>query len=380
MRIIYVPIEPLEERYTASWYKNFPKAFEELGAEVVVIDGEALSDTIEVGTFLDINSTVHYKMSQLQKIAKMFSEGFFKDNDHFFFGDVEFWGLESVRLMAQMNKVGIKMHGYLHAASFTKGDAFAIAEDYQKFTEVGWAACLNTVFVPTNYQRSAFNSRRLNRIAKDHLLESRLCVVGNPLFLSDYDMSKVEKKKQIVLPNRFDVEKNPLQSLRAALQVARRHGCSVVITTGRKKFRGSCKETIRKAYNLIEEASREGLDVDVKTGLTKAEYHKILAESMFMYSHSEEESFGYCIVEAMLYRCIPVVYDGASHKELVPETVESVPLRFTTGDDSVIAMNVLMGLPSEVIQRIADTLYFKALGSYGNNAVPIKILQAMYVS
>ena len=68
-----MPIEPLEERYTGEWYKYFPVEFGK-DFDVEVIDGDALTDTVEVGTFLDINSTIAYKNSQMIKIAKLFQE------------------------------------------------------------------------------------------------------------------------------------------------------------------------------------------------------------------------------------------------------------------------------------------------------------------
>ena len=75
MKMILVPIEPLVERYSESWYRNLPRLFENRGFEVTVIDGVPLEQTVKVGTFLDINSTVHYKMTQMQCIAKLFHEG-----------------------------------------------------------------------------------------------------------------------------------------------------------------------------------------------------------------------------------------------------------------------------------------------------------------
>ena len=71
-QLIVVPIEPLTERYSEQWYRKFPEAFNAEGYNVVTIDGQPLLENeIKVGAFLDINSTVHYKMSQLQTIAKL---------------------------------------------------------------------------------------------------------------------------------------------------------------------------------------------------------------------------------------------------------------------------------------------------------------------
>src|SRR5271154_5940689 len=163
MTTIYlVPIEPLTERYSESWYRNMPIAFEKAGFNVVVIDGEPLpNDEIKVGTFLDISSTCHYKSTQLQAISKLFHNKKVENGSVFFFADIEFWGIEQVRLLADMNNVQVFLTGFLHAASYTIGDAFEIAAPYQQFTEIGWVAALDKVFVGSEYHKDAFYERRL---------------------------------------------------------------------------------------------------------------------------------------------------------------------------------------------------------------------------
>lgn len=321
MKLIYVPIEPLAERYTESWYNNFPKEFKTLGWDVTVIDGIALSDTVGVGTFLDINSTIHYKNSQMMRISEMFHKGEVEDGTHFFFGDLEFWGIESLRLMAQMNGLGIKIHGYLHAASFTNGDAFSVASDYQQYTELGWIASVNTVFVGTQYQKTCVMERRLSLIKSEFIasnLASRIVVVGNPMFIEDYLDYNQPKLDQIVLPNRFDEEKQPLKSLHAAVALAEHFDMDVVVTTGRSTFKGNNIDLI----NAAEEIAASDPRVTIKAGLTKDEYHRELSASKYMLTHSPEESFGYCIAESMIYGCIPICLNNASHPELLSDIPE----------------------------------------------------------
>lgn len=326
-KIYYIPIEPLTERYTAQWYTNFPEAFWNAGFDVETIDGVPLLDNeIKVGAFLDINSTVHYKMSQLQSIAKLFHAGTVNNGDIFFFGDIEFWGLESVRLMAQMNGVDVKITGFLHAASYTKEDAFAVAADYQQFTEVGWLAALDKVFVGSAYHKKAFIDRRLSIWSKDLVvnkhntakrltekMEDKIVVTKNPLFVDEYhDFGDVKKLKKILLTNRFDHEKRPGNTLKlfAALK-ARYPDWEFVVTTGRKTIRGAEED-----LQLLDKLVAEGV-VTVKAGLTKEEYHRELAEAYMVVSHSIEENYGYCVAEAIYYRCVPLLLQGVSHDEFV---------------------------------------------------------------
>lgn len=320
-RIIYVPIEPLAERYSASWYKNIPDYFRsKQGWDVDTIVGVPLHETVKTGTFLDINSTVHYKNSQMAEIARLFSTGYFQDGDVFFFGDLEFWGLESIRLMAQMNHVDVKITGFLHAASYTKEDAFAVADYYQRYTEVGWLAACDLICVGSYYHKRAVVERRINSIARSdstvQRLSSKIQVTGNPLFSQDYDYANygtANKKKQLVISNRFDWEKRPNISLDFAYMLKRRHpDLFIVVCTSRPKFTSNRSWLVEYARRLQEDGV-----LHIRSGLTKEEYHLILAESKVMLTNTIEENFGYCVVEACLYGTWPVLQRAFSHPELV---------------------------------------------------------------
>jgi len=263
-RIIMVPIEPITERYTEQWYRNFPLAFERFGFEVLTIEGKPLLDNeIKVGAFLDINSTVHYKMTQLQEVARMFHCGEVRNDDIFFFGDIEFWGLESVKLMAQMNGLkDVKLTGFLHAASYTKEDAFSIAEEYQQYTEVGWLSALDKVFVGSKYHQQVVITRRgLTGSA----WPAKIVVTKNPLFLDEYhDFGAVKKQKKVVLTNRFDHEKRPSLTLKLFRELKHKFpDWEFVVCTGRPGFRGRVEDNL-----LLNNMVAAGI-ITIKPGLTK---------------------------------------------------------------------------------------------------------------
>ncbi len=312
--LVYVPIEPLKERYTESWYNNFPPLFEAAGFNVTIVDGTPLEQEVKVGTFLDINSTTHYKWSQLQKISQMFHKGMIAPGTVFFFGDLEFWGIEGVRLLADMNNVDVKLAAFLHAGSYTREDAFEIAEPYQRFTEVGWLAAMDKVFVGSRYHYNVFLERRVFPL--DGLyLGNRIHVTKNPLFLSDYEGYntlgvKNAKKKKMLLTNRFDPEKRPQQTLQLFQDLKVEFpDWEFVVTTGRSVLRGDPKHV---AYARMLEDS--GV-ITIKANLSKAEYHKELADAAVVVTHSIEENYGYCIAEALLYGCVPLMRNGLSHVE-----------------------------------------------------------------
>jgi glycosyltransferase involved in cell wall biosynthesis len=320
-KLILVPIEPLAERYSESWYRNLPKLFGEAGFAVTIIQGSPLEDTVKVGTFLDINSTVHYKMAQLQRIASLFHRGEVEPGTVFFFSDIEFWGLESVRLLSQLNGVPVKMCGFLHAASYTREDAFAVAARYQKYIEVGWLACLDAVFVGSHYHKQVLCQRRIYRYAERSdipSLTNRIHVTRNPLFLDDYAQPKPKavKQKKVLLTNRFDSEKRPGETLALFQQLkAEFSDWRFIITTGRSSLeRSNAPDLVRRARAL--EAA--GV-VEIKDGLNKSQYHEELSSAAIVVSHSIEENYGYCIAEALIYGVVPLLRKGLSHDEFVDE-------------------------------------------------------------
>lgn len=345
-RIIYVPIEPLTERYTEQWYRRFPILFKEAGFEVLVIHGVPLiDDDIKVGAFLDINSTVHYKTSQIGNISYMFHRGLVKNGDIFFFGDIEFWGLESVRLMAQMNNVDVKITGFLHAASYTREDAFSVAASYQKYTEVGWLAALDRVFVGSRYHKAQVENLRVWDIADDSCqafdIASKIVVTKNPVFVDEYPkFDGVVKQKKMLLTNRLDPEKRPGETLRLFrdLKYARPSpDWEFVVTTGRKTLRGP---DAALAYELKDQGV-----ITIKAGITKEEYHRELAEASIVVSHSIEENYGYCIAEAIHYGCLPFLRKGLSHEEFVNNGYLLFSSRINDDYNKAVALMNAWGTP-----------------------------------
>ncbi len=316
MTLYYIPIEPLEERYTEQWYREFPKHFEDHGYNTVVIDGKPLVNFVDSGTFLPMNSTVHYKNTQLQTIAKLFQDKKIKGGDIFFIADIEFWGIESIRLMADMNNIPVKIYGVLHAASYTKEDAFEIAAPYQKYIELGWMLACDGIFVGSEYHKQAFLERRAWRYATPadcSIIESKIHVTGNPVFISEYDRpTNLTKKKQLIISNRFDWEKRPNVSLEFAYILKRKHpDLRIVVTTSRPEFTSNKSWLIDLARNM----EQDGI-IEIHEGLSKAEYHAMLAESKLMLTNTIEENFGYCIVEALIYNTYPLAENAYSHPEL----------------------------------------------------------------
>ena len=345
--LYYVPIEPFPGRYTEQWYTNFPETFNEFSLEnkslpptqalfsrVRVIEPKTLSQEIRHGTFLDMSSTLYAKAQQQARFAELLNQSEIEDGDVFFFGDLEFWGIEGWRLALDVCGLkNCKIAGFLHAASFTHGDAFEVAAPYQRFTEVGWFQAVDRIYVGSEYAKDAFIARRLDRHLDLVSSIDKILPVSNPMWLKDYPCSYVELAprslalsvfkpnptlprvpRQVVFPNRFDSEKCARESLELARAiVAKDPSVTCVFTTSHSAMRSNDKT----ALAALNDAADAG-EVKLLTRLTKGEYHQVLATSEVMVTLSTEENFGYCVAESLMYGAVPLMTPGLSHAEFLP--------------------------------------------------------------
>jgi hypothetical protein len=57
--------------------------------------------------------------------------------------------------------------------------------------------------------------------------------------------------------------------------------------------------------------------IKIYEGLTKKEYHALLAESKIFLTNTVEENFGYCLIEAIAHNTYPLAENRYSHPELL---------------------------------------------------------------
>jgi len=336
MTVYILPIEPLEERYSEQWYRWFPEAFARRGVRRRVIDGETLTDTVEVGTFLDVNSTLAYKASQLQVVAGLFHRREIQDGDAFFVADVEFWGIEAIRYLADLNGLkNIRIFGFAHAGSYTTEDFFSRCAEYAQVYEHGWGKVFDKIFVGSTYHQKKLARNRNIPIEK-------IVVTGNP-----YDVAGVRQsirraacsRPMVIHTNRPDPEKRPEDTLRVFEVLHELHpDWLFAVTTSRKVW----------GYEKVRQQARRLQDewgLMVMEGLTKQEYLNMLAEATVMTGNTIEENFGYCVLESLIANTIPVVPNNYSHPELVCSDSRCL---FNSMDEQIEKIETAMANPFPV--------------------------------
>jgi len=270
-RIWIIPIEPLEERYSAQWYRWFDE--DENWKDALFINGKSLTDKIECGSFLDVYSTNHYKASQVMEIAKYLRDGLIKEGDVLFFHDLWF-PLEQIFYMLDGASIDVKVAGFLHAGSYDKND-FLYRKGMSSWAlhmERGWLKRVDHVFVFSLFHE---------RLVQQEL--GPLCnleVVPFPYRWSDLDQYKSETKDiQVVFPHRLDPEKSP-----QVIELLRNKGIEVTVT----------KEICE----------------------SKSDYWRILGRSQYAISWAKQETFGIAMAEAAYLGCMPLVPNRLSYPEL----------------------------------------------------------------
>jgi hypothetical protein len=303
MTTIYiVPIEPVNTRYTKQWYDHIPILLDRAGAEhVVIVDGEAVSDTPTPGAFLDFAATNQWKSSQLMIIAQLFREQKIQDGDKFLYTDA--WNPTCIQLryMAELFGKKIEIHGLWHAGSYDSQDFLGRligdkpwirnAETSMFYTyDTNWFA---TRFHSNLFLREMFDVEIFFR--KDETDEwvhhaigaerRRIKITGWPMdYLVDAlkPYSNLQKKQQICFPHRIAPEKQ--------LEIFK--DLSLVMPE----------------YNWV---------VCQNTPLTKHEYHTILGESKVVFSAGLQETLGIsACAEASLCNAIPYCPDRLSYSEI----------------------------------------------------------------
>lgn len=277
MRIINVPIESLEERYSASWNKWFPEAFVDMNIEFENIYPQPLTDKIRNGSFLDVCGTNYFKSCQLSILYEKLYNGEIGKGDVIFLHDLWFPGLEGLQYIRQGMNLDFKICGILHAGTYDPYDFLSKQGmvSWGHLLENCWFNFVDQIYVATEFHKKLIVSKR--RIDPD-----KIKITGLPIY-SDQDPDMALKENIVVFPHRLDEEKNPDLFDWLADQF-KYSGWQFI------KTKEVCK--------------------------TKKEYFEILNRAKIAVSFADQETWGIAQQEALFAKCFPVVPNKLSYKEL----------------------------------------------------------------
>lgn len=292
MKIWNVPIESLEERYSADWNHWFPKVFEENNVEYETVYGDELTNKIEQGAFLDVIGTNYFKASQIQKLCKLLYDGKIKDGDIIFFHDLWFPGIESLAYIRDALNLKFKIVGILHAGTWDNQDFLSKKgmTKWASYLEESWFNFIDTIFVATEFHK--------NLILQERNVKCLIYVTGLPIYPRE-DLNPTKKEKIIIFPHRLDSEKQPEEFDKLE-----------------KIFREEYPELSDWKFIKTKEAVRDFVPNGVGP---KEVYFHLLKKATFAISTALQETWGIAMQEALFCYCIPFVPDRLSYSEMYDE-------------------------------------------------------------
>ena len=295
-RIIYVPLEHIDGRYTVHMDRDITNYFVANNIDFIKIMPNLEAAPLPEGCFLNAAFTSKFKANQLMMIADLYEQDLIRDDDRFFFSDIWFPGIESIAYMNYFHKKSAKITGVIHAGSFTDTDFVRDMERWAKNFEDIVFDISDTIYCASNFIRSDIIKKRM-------VDPMKLVVSGLPL---DYtDLKKYEttnKVDRVIFNGRICDEKQPWLFDRLAQRVSE--------VLGRDD---------------IEFVKTQELD------LNKDQYYQLLAESKVVVSYALQENFGFGIAEASYLGCTPVLPNRLVYPELY-----DTKFLYDTHEESVI--------------------------------------------
>jgi hypothetical protein len=300
-KVIFVPIERIDRRYSNQWFDWFMASFKRFDKEVLVVGDTNLKE-IKVGQFLDVYDTNSYKLGQLQEIIELLK--IHNDIDCIFFMDYWFPGVEALAYIRDNARMNFRIKGMLHAGTYddydfiTQNGCGVWGEDFEKSI----LKIADEVFVGSQLHRQEIVQRR-GELCK-------ITVVDYPVYECSEYLSYTENKENIVIfPHRLGKDKQP-------------ELFKVIEEMYKDKYPYSNIEFIRTLdYNL-----------------TKGAYYTLLAKSKAVISFATHELFGIAMLEAVNLKCYPIAPNRLAYKE----TLKEYPLYNTLGE-AVDLIRLAMG-------------------------------------
>lgn len=258
-RLILVPQYPTKLRYQEWWWDMFPKRFKDYFDTVIVL-GKNRNTLPGVGSnFAPINEAIQFETQQINEFLNLELH----DNDILLLNDLSFPGLFAHILYHKRPK---KCFAICHATSKNRYDYFAKDRRSKYPVEKGVAKLFNKIFVASHYH-------------KDKLGWENTSVVSLPFA--------------------------PFAGRQSTIQ----YNILSVARPGKQKRNAHLERLLERALQQT---------IFYPSPKSWEEYYDYLSKSKILLITSNEETFGYQVLDALANGCIPVAPNRFSYPELLP--------------------------------------------------------------
>ena len=291
-KIIYIPLEELPQRYTGMMNQSIYPLVDISLYPKIEIDTE-----IKRGQFLDIVNTCKFKAAQLQMIADLFNENQVQSGDVFLVGDIFFPGIESIKYIAELMEINVKVFGINYAGRADDTDFVQKLGKWSDASELGYHQICDGIFVGSEHHKN-------NIVSYFNYPADKIYVTGlvwdlNYMQEFKQQIGAVEKEDYVIWPHRWAPEKGIDELLKFANTTDKK---IIITSSGPKRDLGELPSNIEYRYRL-----------------TKRDYFELMAKARWYLSTAYQETFGYTIQEAIFFDCNILVPNRACCPEMVPQ-------------------------------------------------------------
>lgn len=286
-RLIYLPLESYEERYTSQLCKWNTDRFEQRGIDYILVHGRDLreDDQINVGQVLDAHGRSYYSLHQMANLVSLLHDGDFTNDDVIFSEDMFQPGYAALPyILAQLPPAQRpKVYTRCLAQSIDPDDFVHPMRNWMRQFEMLVDKTVDGILMANTEMGPHM------RIA---MFEAPLYVTGLP-FDKNEVRSRVpnrkplnERKRRVVFSSRWDKEKQPwfYMDLIEKCYYEMENPPEFVITTGAKTLRSTNQEYIDRAREL----ENKGM-LSIMEGLSKTEYYEVLADSQVQFNCARQD-------------------------------------------------------------------------------------------
>ena len=283
-KIIYLPLEHIESRYTTHMDRDISNYLDNLDRECIKVYPDIpVPTSMKAGSFLDAEFTIRFKAAQIEEVARLYREDVIDSGDVIWSSDLWHPGLpESIAYMNYFAKKDVKLRGLIHAGSFTDTDFVRDMERWAKNFEDTLFDIADEIYCGSDFIKNDIIKKRL-------INPDKLVVTGFPLDTENLD--KVEKKPKediVIFSGRNVDEKQPWLFKQMEDRLGDVHGGTQFINTLEHNF-------------------------------SKEEYYDLLSRAKVVVSFALQENFGFSIAEAVYLGCVPVVPNRLVYPEFYSE-------------------------------------------------------------
>lgn len=290
MNVFIFPIEPIESRYSAEWYRHIPRQLEayakanSIECSITTIKGKEVTNVTTPNAFLNFCDTNIYKSTQLANFCDLFRSEQVPNGSKILVTDAWNVNVCALRYISDLLGMNFEIHSMWHAGSYDPSDilGFTIKDkkwSYNLERAIFHASDYN--YFATDFHETLFETN-LGLGSKFRSSDSKSLVVGWPMeYLKDLIKPKV-KRNLVLFPHRLNSDKQP------------------------NIFR-ELRPYVDSSIDMV---------LGQELSLSKDQYHNLLGETKVVFSCALHENLGISMYEGYLAGAIPLAPSRCSYKEI----------------------------------------------------------------